>query len=91
MPINRTSVAALTLSTILAIAYGAYSSSLYEGAPPFIVGTVFKASSIVILGAIAIWTAGASPAGADIGRLERAPPGAQAGRRLALPPSNKLR
>jgi uncharacterized membrane protein YhhN len=90
MPINRTSVAALTLSTILAIAYGAYSSSLYEGAPPFIVGTVFKASSIVILGAIAIWTAGASPAGADIGRLERAPPGAQAGRRLALPPSNKL-
>lgn len=66
MPINRTSAAALALSAFLAIAYGAYGSSLYEGAPPFIVGTVFKASSIVILGAIAIWTAGASPAGAGV-------------------------
>ena len=44
----------LALSAILAIAYGAYGSSLYEGAPPFVVGTIFKASSIVILGVIAL-------------------------------------
>jgi uncharacterized membrane protein YhhN len=44
----------LTLSAILAIAYGAYGSSLYEGAPPFIVSTTFKASSIIILGVIAL-------------------------------------
>lgn len=45
---------ALALSAILAIAYGAFGSSFYEGAPPFIVGTIFKASSIVILGLIAL-------------------------------------
>lgn len=44
----------LALSAILAIAYGAFGSSLYEGAPPFVVGTIFKASSIVILGIIAL-------------------------------------
>ncbi len=44
----------LALSAILAIAYGAYGSSLYEGAPPYIVGTIFKASSIVVLAAIAL-------------------------------------
>ncbi|MBC7770557.1 MAG: lysoplasmalogenase [Phycisphaerales bacterium] len=44
----------LALSAFLAIAYGAFGSSLYEGAPPFIVGTIFKASSIIILGAIAL-------------------------------------
>ncbi|MGE0741029.1 MAG: lysoplasmalogenase [Hyphomonadaceae bacterium] len=42
------------LSAILAIAYGAYGSSLYQGAPPYIVGTIFKASSIVILGLVAL-------------------------------------
>src|SRR5690606_28250811 len=41
-------------SAILAIAYGAYGSSLYTGEPPFIVGTIFKASSIVILGLVAL-------------------------------------
>jgi uncharacterized membrane protein YhhN len=46
---------ALTLSAILAIAYGAFGSSLYEGAPPFIVGTLFKASSIIVLGLIALF------------------------------------
>jgi len=46
--------ALLALSAILAIAYGAYGSSLYEGDPPFVVGTIFKASSIVILGLIAL-------------------------------------
>jgi uncharacterized membrane protein YhhN len=46
--------ALLALSAILAIAYGAYGSALYEDAPPFIVGTIFKASSIVILGVIAL-------------------------------------
>jgi uncharacterized membrane protein YhhN len=45
---------ALALSAILAIAYGAFGSSLYEGAPPFIVGTIFKASSIIVLGLIAL-------------------------------------
>jgi uncharacterized membrane protein YhhN len=44
----------LALSAILAIAYGAFGSSLYENAPPFIMGTIFKASSIVILGLIAL-------------------------------------
>lgn len=47
-------LAALCLSAILAIAYGAFGSSLYTGEPPFIVGTIFKASSIVILGLIAL-------------------------------------
>lgn len=42
------------LSLVLAIAYGAYGSSLYEGNPPYVVGTIFKASSIVILGAVAL-------------------------------------
>jgi len=45
---------ALIFSAILAIAYGAYGSSLYEGAPPYIVGTIFKASSIIILGVVAL-------------------------------------
>lgn len=45
---------AFALSTILAIAYGAFGSSLYEGAPPYVIGTIFKASSIVILGTIAL-------------------------------------
>ena len=48
-------LAALALSAILAIAYGASGSSLYEGAPPYVVGTIFKASSIVILGLIALF------------------------------------
>jgi len=45
---------ALALSALLATAYGAYGSSLYEGEPPYIVGTIFKASSIVILGLVAL-------------------------------------
>ncbi|MGD9981695.1 MAG: lysoplasmalogenase family protein [Hyphomonadaceae bacterium] len=45
----------LALSTILAIAYGACGSSLYQGEPPYVVGTIFKASSIVILGLIALF------------------------------------
>ena len=44
----------LALSAILAIAYGAFGSSLYEGPPPYVIGTIFKASSIVILGVIAL-------------------------------------
>ncbi|MEZ5972518.1 MAG: lysoplasmalogenase family protein, partial [Hyphomonadaceae bacterium] len=44
----------LALSAILAIAYGAFGSSLYESEPPYIVGTIFKASSIVILGLVAL-------------------------------------
>ncbi|PZO52036.1 MAG: hypothetical protein DCF16_10365 [Alphaproteobacteria bacterium] len=50
----RLSHALLALSAILAIAYGAYGSSLYEGAPPFVVGTIFKASSIILLSVIAL-------------------------------------
>lgn len=44
----------LALSAILAIAYGAFGSSLYGGAPPYVIGTIFKASGIVILGVIAL-------------------------------------
>ena len=45
----------VALSAILAIAYGAFGSSLYEGAPPYVIATIFKASSIVILGLIALF------------------------------------
>jgi uncharacterized membrane protein YhhN len=48
------SVLALALSAILAIAYGAFGSSLYVGDPPYVVGTIFKASSIIVLGLIAL-------------------------------------
>lgn len=44
----------LALSAIIAIAYGAYGSALYTGEPPYFVGTIFKASSIIILGVIAL-------------------------------------
>ncbi len=44
----------LALSAILAVAYGAFGSSLYAGAPPYVVGTIFKASGIIILGVIAL-------------------------------------
>lgn len=44
----------LALSAILAVAYGAFGSSLYEGAPPYVVGTLFKASSIIVLGLVAL-------------------------------------
>jgi uncharacterized membrane protein YhhN len=47
--------AALVLSAMLAIAYGVFGSSLFEGDPPFVVGTIFKASSIIILGLIALF------------------------------------
>lgn len=43
----------LALSAIIALAYGAFGSSFYVGAPPHVVGALFKASSIVILGVIA--------------------------------------
>lgn len=43
------------ISAALAIAYGAFGSSLYEGAPPYVIGTLFKASSIVVLGLIALF------------------------------------
>lgn len=55
MKLTALQLAALAASAILAIAYGAYGSSLYTGEPPFIVGTIFKASSIVILGLIALF------------------------------------
>lgn len=46
--------ALLTLSALVAIAYGAFGPSLYEGAPPFVIGTIFKASGIILLGVIAL-------------------------------------
>lgn len=79
---DRQRLALLALSAILAIAYGAFGSSLYQGAPPYVVGTIFKVSSIVVLALIAL-TAGA-------GKLERAAPAAHAAQSAALPPSNKL-
>lgn len=54
MKSNGFQLTLLAASAVLAIAYGAYGSSLYAGEPPFIVGTIFKASSIIILGLIAI-------------------------------------
>lgn len=42
------------LSAILALTYGAFGSSLYEGAPPYVVGTIFKASGIIVLGFVAL-------------------------------------
>ena len=45
---------ALALSAILAIAYGAFGSSLYVGDPPYVVGTIFKASAIIVLSLIAL-------------------------------------
>ena len=45
---------AFALSAILAIGYGLWGSMIYEGAPPFFIGAIFKASSIVILGLIAL-------------------------------------
>jgi uncharacterized membrane protein YhhN len=62
----------LAISAILAIAYGAFGSSLYEGAPPYIIGAIFKASGIVMLVLIAAFSA-------DGGRLERAASGGAPG------------
>jgi uncharacterized membrane protein YhhN len=55
VPLSIAQQLALALSAIFAIAYGAYGSSLYDGAPPYVVGTIFKASSIIILGLIALF------------------------------------
>jgi len=57
--ITSTQLTFLALSAVLAVAYGAYGSSLFEGAPPHVFATIFKASGIVVLALIAIWTAGA--------------------------------
>jgi uncharacterized membrane protein YhhN len=46
--------ALLALSAILAIAYGACGSSLYEGEPPYAWPALFKASSIILLGVVAL-------------------------------------
>lgn len=51
---SRATTLALAISASVATLYGLYGSSLYEGAPPYIVGTIFKASSIVILGLVAL-------------------------------------
>lgn len=80
--------ALLAASAILAAAYGALGSGLYDGAPPYALPALFKASGIVVLALIAIWTAGTSPAGADVGKLERATSGrASVAGSDALPPS----
>jgi uncharacterized membrane protein YhhN len=52
---SRTVIAALGASASVAALYGILGSSLYEGAPPYVVGTAFKASSIVMLGLIALF------------------------------------
>jgi uncharacterized membrane protein YhhN len=52
---SRTVIVALGASASVAALYGILGSSLYEGAPPYVVGTVFKASSIVILGLVALF------------------------------------
>ena len=78
---NQVQLALLALSTILAIAYGAFGSGLYEGAPPYAVGTIFKASSIIILVLIALWST-------DGRKLKRAAPDEHAARSAALQPAN---
>ncbi len=81
----------LALSAILAIAYGAFGGPFFEGAPPYVAGTLFKASSIVILGLVALWTAGA-----DGGQAARAASGGASGDKRgaaggrALQPANRL-
>ncbi len=47
-------VAMVSVSAILAIAYGAFGSSLYEGEPPYVIGTIFKTSGIAVLVLIAL-------------------------------------
>lgn len=44
----------LVLSAVLAIAYGAFGSGLYAGEPPYVLGTIFKTSGIVVLVLIAL-------------------------------------
>lgn len=46
--------ALLAFSAILALAYGAFGSSLYEGEPPHLLGTIFKTSGIAVLVLIAL-------------------------------------
>jgi len=46
----------LTISAILAVAYGVYGYGIYGGAPPYVFPAAFKASSIVILAAVALLT-----------------------------------
>ncbi len=52
---SRTVIVSLGASASAATLYGILGSSLYEGAPPYVLGTVFKTSSIVILGLIALF------------------------------------
>lgn len=56
--ISKPAVALLALSALLAIGYGAAGSSLYEGAPPFVMPALFKASGIVVLAIIALRAGG---------------------------------
>jgi uncharacterized membrane protein YhhN len=53
--LTGTQLAALAVSAVLATAYGLWGSMIYEGAPPFVISAVFKASSIVILGLVALF------------------------------------
>jgi uncharacterized membrane protein YhhN len=52
--LNRLTKALLALSAALAVGYGAFGSSLYDGAPPYVVGAIVKASGIVVLAVIAL-------------------------------------
>lgn len=44
----------LALSAMLAIAYGLSGTHFYQGEPPHVIGTIFKASSIIILALVAL-------------------------------------
>jgi len=44
----------LAISAILAVAYGFYGYDMYNGAAPYVFPAAFKASSIVILGGVAL-------------------------------------
>src|SRR5262245_21283907 len=51
---DRYVVAALGASASIATAYGIFGSSLYDGEPPYVIGTIFKASGIALLGLVAL-------------------------------------
>jgi len=42
------------VSALLALAYGAFGASFYEGDPPYVAGAVFKTSGVAMLGLIAL-------------------------------------
>lgn len=55
MKLTALQVALLAASAILATAFGLWGTMIYEGGPPFVIRAILKASSIILLGAIALF------------------------------------